>query len=117
MLAECSGHFRSIQKRDPNFDVLHGANFPDPSVIVDNGRTYVFGTNDGNGHVVPFTENTNFDDPSGWSQPSDAFPPASVPAFTSWALSNSLWAPDVNKLVSVPPTRRTTFLTGFKVGR
>ena len=47
--AECSGHFRGFQKRDPVSDVLRGVNFPDPSIIVDNGRSYVFGTNDANG--------------------------------------------------------------------
>lgn len=87
-------------------DVLNGANFPDPSLLSVNGRTYVFGTVDGSGHNIPVTSNANFNNPADWSAITDAFPTANVPAFgdNGWAVAGTTWAPDVNHLVSLAHT-------------
>lgn len=97
-----------LSKRDPNYDVLGGANFPDPSIIIVEGRTYAFGTNDGAGNKVPYTSNEDFSNPSGWSQVRDSFPRDGVPAFgdDGWA-ADPIWAPDVNRLVR--PWRHIAF--------
>lgn len=89
-----------LRKRDPNTDVLGGANFPDPTIINIGGTSYVFGTVDGNGHQVPVASNPDFNDPSGWSAISDSFPSEGVPAFgpNGWAAPNTIWAPDVVRL-------------------
>lgn len=89
-----------LSKRDPHFNVLGGANFPDPSIINVDGLAYAFGTVDGAGHSVPYTSNPNFNNPSGWSPIRDAFPSANVPAFGSngWAAVDTIWAPDLNRL-------------------
>ena len=86
----------------PNYDVLGGANFPDPSIINVDGVSYAFGTPDGAGHNIPMTSNPDFSDASGWSEIIDAFPPEGVPAFGDggWAIAGTNWAPDVNRLVS-----------------
>jgi hypothetical protein len=92
-----------LTKREPHVDVLSGANFPDSTLIAVDNITYVFGTDDGVGHQVPLTSNPDFEDPSGWSAISDAFPSEGVPAFGDggWAVKGSLWAPDVVRLVSL----------------
>lgn len=92
-----------IVKRDPEYNVLGGVNFPDPSIWEVDGVSYVFGTVDGNGHNVPMTSNSDFTDASGWSAITDAFPQEDVPAVGSggWAVANTAWAPDVNQLVSI----------------
>lgn len=102
------GQHHRIHKRDPSYNVLNGANFPDPSIINLNGVSYVFGTNDGAGHNIPLTQNSNFNDASGWSAPVDAFPEDGVPAFANWAEGGTTWAPDVNQLVSVFVTESLT---------
>lgn len=90
-----------LSKRAPSYDVLGGANFPDPSIINVDGLTYAFGTVDGAGHSVPYTSNPDFNNPSGWSRIRDSFPSAGVPAFgnNGWAAVDTIWAPDVNRLV------------------
>lgn len=94
-----------LRKRDPEYDVLNGANFPDPSIIVVGGISYVFGTVDGAGHNVPMVSNSDFSNAGGWSAITDAFPDADVPAMGSggWAAQMTTWAPDVNKLVHLSP--------------
>ena len=84
------------------YDVLgNSTNFPDPSIVNVKGVSYVFATNDGNGHNIPVTSNPHFNDPSGWSEIKDAFPTDGVPAFGDggWAVEGTTWAPDVNHLV------------------
>lgn len=84
-----------------HFDVLNGANFPDPSIIRSNKVWYAFATNDGAGHNIPVTSNAGkFNDASGWSAITDAFPLDNVPAFgdSGWAVAGTTWAPDVNHL-------------------
>lgn len=90
-----------LSKRAPSYDVLGGANFPDPSIINVDGLTYAFGTGDGAGNSVPYTTNADFNNPSSWSQVRDSFPSAGVPAFggSGWAAVDTIWAPDVNRLV------------------
>lgn len=84
-----------LSKRAPRTDVLGGANFPDPTLLDEGGKTYAFGTVDGAGHQVPVTSSDDF---NSWSSISDSFPSAGVPAFSSWAAPNTVWAPDINKL-------------------
>lgn len=93
-----------LSKRDPHYDVLGGANFPDPSIINVDGLAYAFGTVDGAGHAVPYATNADFYNPSGWSEIRDSFPSAGVPAFgdSGWAAVDTIWAPDVNRLVFLP---------------
>ncbi|CAK4030734.1 glycoside hydrolase family 43 [Lecanosticta acicola] len=86
-----------IFKRAPAYDVLRGSNFPDPSIINVNGKSYAFGTVS-SGMEVPMASNPDFNDVGGWSGLSDAFPSANVPAFDNWAAANTVWAPDVNQL-------------------
>ncbi len=71
-----------------HFDVLRGANFPDPSILIYKGIAYAFATNDGDGHNLSVTSNPNFSNASGWSAITDAFPTANVPAFgnNGWAV-------------------------------
>lgn len=94
---------KHLQKRDPNYNVLSGANFPDPSIIDVSGISYVFGTVDGAGHNVPLVCNSDFSNAGGWSAIIDAFPGTDVPAMGDggWATQMSTWAPDVNQLVSM----------------
>ncbi|KAF2170694.1 glycoside hydrolase family 43 protein [Zasmidium cellare ATCC 36951] len=89
-----------LGKRDPNTDVLGGANFPDPTIINVEGTSYAFGTVDGQGHQVPVVSNPDFNNPSGWSSISDSFPSEGVPAFgpNGWAAPDTVWAPDVVRL-------------------
>ncbi|KAF7191601.1 Extracellular endo-alpha-(1-_5)-L-arabinanase 1 [Pseudocercospora fuligena] len=84
-----------LQRRAPRTDVLGGANFPDPTLLDDGGKTYAFATVDGAGHQVPVTSSDDFNT---WSAISESFPSEGVPAFSSWAAPNTVWAPDVNKL-------------------
>lgn len=94
--------YLSICKAAPQYNVLNGANFPDPSIVNVKGVSYVFGTPDGAGHYTPMTHNRNFNNAAGWSAITDAFPPKDVPAFgkDGWAVKGTSWAPDVNHLVS-----------------
>src|ERR1700750_2209253 len=87
----------------PEYNVLHGANFPDPSIINVNGRSYAFSTTS-NGLNTPMTHNQHFHDASGWSEITDVFPTDDVPAFGKggWAEEGTTWAPDVQHLVSSP---------------
>lgn len=89
-----------LQRRDPSYNVLSGANFPDPSLLEVDGTAYVFGTVDGAGHNVPLTSNSDFSNTGGWSEITDAFPDTDVPAMGSggWAAASTTWAPDVNQL-------------------
>lgn len=91
-----------LHKRDPSYDVLRGANFPDPSILDVYGTSYVFGTVDGAGHNVPMSSNPDFSNAGGWSEITDAFPGTDVPAMGSggWAAQMTTWAPDVVQLVS-----------------
>lgn len=92
---------KALHKRDPNYDVLGGANFPDPGIIDVSGTSYVFGTVDGAGHNVPMVSNSDFSNAGGWSAITDAFPGTDVPAMGDggWAAQMTTWAPDVNQLV------------------
>jgi hypothetical protein len=92
----------NVARREAHRDVLSGANFPDPTLLDFGSTTYVFGTGDGAGHQIPLTSNPAFDDPSGWSAVTDAFPTQYVPAFgdDGWAVPGTIWAPDVVRLVS-----------------
>jgi len=84
-----------------HYDVLgDSTNFPDPSILVVGDVSYAFATNDGAGHNIPVTSNPHFNDPSGWSALTDAFPTDGVPAFGGggWAVEGTTWAPDVNHL-------------------
>ncbi|KAK3697623.1 hypothetical protein LTR37_017361 [Vermiconidia calcicola] len=85
---------------DPKYNVLDGANFPDPSIVKVHGKSYAFATNDGAGHNIPVTSNPRFRKASGWSEITDAFPTKGVPAFQEggWAVEGTTWAPDVNHL-------------------
>lgn len=82
-----------------NIDVLGGANFPDPSIIITKGVTYAFSTIGDSGNI-PVTHNKHFNNASSWSGIVDAFPVEGVPAFSSngWAVPSTSWAPDVNHL-------------------
>lgn len=62
------------------YNVLNGADFPDPSIIYANGISYAFSTIDGDTNV-PIIHNDSFDNASGWSGITDAFPVDNVPAF------------------------------------
>lgn len=76
------------------------ANFPDPAIIASGGVNYVFGTVDGAGNNIPVSHNAKFDDASGWSEITEAFPPNGSSAFadSGWALPYTSWAPDVVQL-------------------
>lgn len=97
----------SVEAANINFDVLgNNYNFPDPSILNYEGVSYVFATNDGNGNNIPVASNPDFNDPSGWSEVTDAFPTDGVPVFgdNGWAVEGTTWAPDVQHLVrDIPP--------------
>ena len=89
-----------LSKRDPNYDVLGGANYPDPSIWIENGVAYTFATVDGAGRNVPMSSNPDFSNAAGWSAITEAFPQDDVPAVGSggWAAPYTTWAPDVQQL-------------------
>lgn len=82
-----------------HYNVLGGADFPDPSIINADGISYAFCTPNGDADT-PMTHNSDFDNASDWSDITDAFPSNGVPAFGSsgWAVVGTAWAPDVNHL-------------------
>ncbi|EME40383.1 glycoside hydrolase family 43 protein [Dothistroma septosporum NZE10] len=83
-----------LSKRAPSYDVLHGADFPDPSIINVDGISSAFGT--GSGQLqVQYTSNPDFNNASGWAAPSESFPVGNQP---SWAKPLTVWAPDVERL-------------------
>lgn len=93
-------HFYRSTKVAPNYDVLAGANFPDPSIVNVQGISYVFATTDGIGHNIPTVSNRHFNDGSSWSGLNEAFPVVGVPAYGpgGWAVPFTSWAPDVQHL-------------------
>ena len=107
LLLSCLGEASTLPqqrslKTEPDYNVLDGSNFPDPSILKVDGISYVFGTVDGAGHNIPMVSNRHYDHASGWSAITDAFPVTAVPAFGSdgWAEPLTSWAPDVQQLVS-----------------
>ena len=99
----CLGLFLTVlsEASSIKYNVLNGANFPDPNILNVGGVNYAFATNDGAGHNIPVTSNPRFNDAGGWSEITDAFPSDGVPAFGDggWAVEGTTWAPDVNQLV------------------
>jgi glycosyl hydrolase family 43 len=73
--------------QNPGFIVDSGADQPDPFVFVQNGRYYLFTSQDQVPQNVPVRSATLFGQ---WSAPTDALP--DPPA---WAVPNVTWAPDV----------------------
>ena len=73
--------------QNPGMIVDSGADQPDPFVLVQNGRYYLFTSQDRVPQVVPVRSGTVFGQ---WGAPSDALP--DPPA---WATPHAMWAPDV----------------------
>jgi hypothetical protein len=73
--------------QNPGMIVDSGADQPDPFVFVQNGRYYLFTSQDRVPQVVPVRSGTVFGQ---WGAPSDALP--DPPA---WATPHAMWAPDV----------------------
>jgi hypothetical protein len=71
----------------PGFTVNSGPDQPDPFVFVQDGRYYLFTSQDRVPQQVPVRSGTVF---GTWSAPSDALP--DPPA---WATPDAMWAPDV----------------------
>ncbi|KJX92987.1 hypothetical protein TI39_contig4470g00004 [Zymoseptoria brevis] len=93
-------HTEPYQRLYQNLDALNGTNFPDPCIIEVGNTNYLFGTNDKLSPTplrVPMTSSPDFNDPSSWSERTDAVPETNVPAFGSngWASPGSIWAPSV----------------------
>ncbi|SMQ55608.1 unnamed protein product [Zymoseptoria tritici ST99CH_3D7] len=93
-------HTEPYQRLYQNLDALNGSNFPDPCIIEVDNKNYLFSTNDKLSPTplrVPMTSSPDFNDPSSWSERTDAFPETNVPAFGSngWASPGSIWAPSV----------------------
>jgi hypothetical protein len=75
--------------QNPGIIVDSGADQPDPFVFVQNGRYYLFTSQDQVPQNVPVRSATLFGQ---WSAPTDALP--DPPA---WAVPNVTWAPDVTQ--------------------
>jgi hypothetical protein len=73
--------------QNPGMIVNSGPDQPDPFVFVQNGRYYLFTSQDQVPQEVPVRSGTVFGQ---WGAPSDALP--DPPA---WATPNAMWAPDV----------------------
>jgi hypothetical protein len=73
--------------QNPGFIVNSGPDQPDPFVFVQNGRYYLFTSQDRVPQEVPVRSGTVFGQ---WGAPSDALP--DPPA---WATRDTMWAPDV----------------------
>jgi hypothetical protein len=73
--------------QDPGMIVNSGSDQPDPFVFVQNGRYYLFTSQDRVPQEVPVRSGTVF---GRWGAPSDALPDP-----PTWATPGAMWAPDV----------------------